>query len=45
MNPDHTVTDLQNGADFIKTRIGVNLLELSQQHFRYFAWAYLICHI
>ena len=42
MYPDHTVTDLQDRSDLLKAGIVVNVLQLSQQHLRYFAWAYLI---
>ena len=42
MNPDHAVTHLQDRADLLETRIGIDVLQLCQQHFRYFAGTYLI---
>ena len=42
MNPDNAVTHLQDRADLLKTGIGIDVLQLCQQHFRYFAGTYLI---
>ena len=42
VNPDHSVADLQHCADFLESRVGVDLLQLRQQHIRDFTWAYLI---
>ena len=42
MNPDHAVTHLQDCTDLLETRIGIDTLQLCQQHFRYFTGTYLI---
>jgi hypothetical protein len=42
MNPDHAITHLQDRADLLETGIGIDVLQLRQQHFRYFTGTYLI---
>ena len=36
VDPDYSVTDLQDSADFLETEVGVYVLELFEQDFRYF---------
>jgi hypothetical protein len=36
MDPDHSITDLQNLSDLFIMKFGIDSFQLAEQHLRYF---------